>query len=134
MDVILIAVAAVVFLVWRTSHRLAWTLLAVAMTGWYLDYSKDYMQLAGLITVCVVGYVVSIRINGRVAHGPCKGRGRYYGRFFTWRFRLCSGCGGNGRVVARSVRYFGTPRQQQELAAQVAAQRKARRLTERGAG
>lgn len=85
---------------------------------------------AGVIAVVVTG-LVSLRLNPRVACPSCRGASRFYSWLTPWRFRMCSHCGGNGRVLHPAVRVLGSAPQKQEYAQSAEARRGHHRWTQR---
>ena len=61
------------------------------------------------VTTLILGgvYWASLRLNPRVPHRGCGGRGFFPGRFFTWASHKCTGCSG-GLLVRRGARVAGT--------------------------
>jgi hypothetical protein len=128
---VVLVLAAVVLVVWRRTRRGALIAAGVVAVNWYLIFSH---ALAALVCADITGlavYWLSIRISARVTHGACSGRGRFSSRLFPWRFRLCGGCGGNGRTIAWGVKFFGTERAKDERRVELEARRRTRRFAER---
>jgi hypothetical protein len=84
-----------------------------------------------VLLVLGIGGMVSLRIHPRHACPLCGGTSRFYSKLFPWRFRLCSHCGGNGRVMARSAALWGTAAQRRELEEAARARAGARPWNER---
>jgi hypothetical protein len=121
----IIAIAVVLILVWRFGPRRLVLLAAALFSVWWLA------TVGALWLEIVIGFVlvvvtwISIRLHPRVACPTCSGTGRFYGKIFNWRFRLCAVCGGNGRNMSPLVRYVGTDRSRDQLRAQKEASRSA---------
>ena len=120
------AIVVIGLLVRRFSGR------AVLIAGIVLAAGYGLLASGRVLLVVVVAlawfcvWLISIRINPRVAHRGCRG-GRIYGVIFRKRFRLDPACGGRGRVVSRGAALLGTPAAKAEYQAQRAAAREARR-------
>lgn len=87
---------------------------------------RHVLALVGLNAGLFLLYVAAKRTHPRDRCRPCRGRGRYYHWVYAWMFRLCSNCGGNGRVISWGAARFGSPGIR-ELAVVEARDRKARR-------
>jgi hypothetical protein len=88
-------------------------MIGTALAGTVLWVISAALFSAALVTGLIVAVVV-VRTHPRVADRECGGRGRHYSRVLPWHFRMCSRCGGNGRVLSSSVRVLGTARQRDE--------------------
>jgi hypothetical protein len=123
----LLAVPAAGLVAWPRTRRSAIQAAVAVIAAWWLIAARKDLLAAGLGVAWLAAYAASIRINGRISHGACGGRGRYHGWFFKGRFRLCGGCGGNGRKVAWGVILFGSAKLKQERQGEVEARRAQRR-------
>lgn len=60
--------------------------------------SSGWLMIVILLGVLILGYVVSVILHPNKLCPSCKGSPRSYGSIYTKSFRLCSRCGGSGRV------------------------------------
>lgn len=67
--------------------------------------------------VLAIGYIISLYVHPRAACRACKGTGRFYGAIYTWNFRMCHACGGNGRKIRFGAARWGSLRVRTEAAA-----------------
>jgi hypothetical protein len=76
--------------------------------------------VAWLIVTSLAGvgvYAASLRLNPRVPHRACGGRGWHRGRLFAWTSHRCGGiCGGTGVIIRAGARLLGTQDAQAEAA------------------
>jgi hypothetical protein len=77
--------------------------------------------------VLLIGYVISLYLHPRTACRTCKGTGRFYGAVYSWSFRMCPACGGNGRKIRFGAARWGSPRVRTEAAAVRSALQSAQR-------
>lgn len=118
----IIAIVVVLILVWRFGSRRLLLLAAALFSIWWLaTVGALWLVIVGGFLAVVVT-AVSIRLHPRVACPTCSGTGRFYGKIFNWRFRLCAGCGGSGRNMSPLVRYLGDDRARDLLRAEREAQ------------
>lgn len=122
------ALLLLIYLVRRYSGRtVIIAILLIFASAWQWQAGHEVLVVVTWI-LAFLGWLVSLRINGRIPHAACKGRGRKYGLIFRHRFRLC-GCGG-GRVISPAAARLGTPRVREEAVRQAEAIRNAGRWRE----
>jgi DnaJ-class molecular chaperone len=66
------------------------------------------VALLVLVTVIVVGYLISIRLHPFTTCRRCNGTNKHQGAIYSYAFRRCRRCKGTGRKVRFGARVLGT--------------------------
>jgi hypothetical protein len=101
-----------------------WILCGILLFGWILGHGLGLVLAAlGLF----VSYFISLRLNPRMTHWRCKGRGWYPGAVFTWTRHRCQSphCDG-GRIIRWGARHLGKGHIRNEHARNVSIRQAAR--------
>ena len=65
--------------------------------------------MAALVLIVLLagaGYLFSLRVHPLKRCPVCKGQSRHYGSVYTYAFRRCRACGGNGRKDRLGTKIF----------------------------
>lgn len=88
-----------------TKQRSPWLLILILVASYAIGH------LAGLILTAVIAflaYLVSVRMNPRIACRKCDGKGRFNGWLFTWVWHFCHHCAGKGAGIRWGAARWGT--------------------------